>query len=218
MDTAGAAGVAERWWRAFTLGDTATLRQHTARRLTLTLSNGQTLDRDQLLREAATYVPGPTTFVRAAVEVAALPLAGAVVGTSTVTEGSAGGSNRYRYRAVLERPDSVWLVVAAHSTRELTLTPRVPAPIAGPLADHAGRYRAQRGELRLVVRDSALGLIDPSGAEVRLEPIGPALFELPALYDGIAVVRFAFARDATGRVTSLTRLIYGSVISWPRIP
>ena len=34
----------------------------------------------------------------------------------------------------------------------------------------------------------------------------------------IAVVRFAFARDATGRVTSLSRLIYGSVVSWPRVP
>lgn len=219
MDTAGAAEVAERWWRAFTLGDTATLRQHTARSLALTLSNGQTLDRDRLLREAATHVPKATTFVGPAVDVAALPLRGAVVVTSSVREGSQGGSNLFRYLSVLERPDSVWLVVAAHSTRALSLTPRVTAPIAGLLADYAGRYRGQGGgELRVVVRDSALGLIDPAGGEVRLEPIGPALFELPTLYDGIAVVRFAFARDATGQVTSLSRLIYGSVVSWPRVP
>jgi hypothetical protein len=218
-DTAGAATVAERWWRAITLGDTAALRQHTSPRLTLTLSNGQTLGRDALLRDAATHVPKGTTFVRPAADVAAHPVAGAIVVTSSVTEGSGGGSNTFRYLAVLERSDSVWLVVAAHSTRALTLTPRVAAPVAGPLAAYAGRYRGQGGgELRVVVRDSALGLIDPSGAEARLEPIGPALFELPTLYDGIAVVRFAFARDTTGHVTSLSRLIFGSVISWPRVP
>lgn len=219
MDTVGAAGVAERWWRAFTLGDTATLRQHTSRRLTLTLSNGQTLDRDRLLREAATHVPKASTFVRPAVNVTVLSVMGAVIVTSTVTEGSQGGSNMFHYLSVLERPDSVWLVTAAHSTRSLALTPRVSAPTAGPLADYVGRYRGQGGgELRVVLRDSALALIDPSGGEVRLEPIGPALFELPTLYDGIAVVRFAFARDATGRVTSLSRLIHGSVVSWPRLP
>jgi hypothetical protein len=63
-----------------------------------------------------------------------------------------------------------------------------------------------------------LALIDPSGAESRLEPIGPALFELPTLYDGIAIVRFAFVRDSAGGVSSLNRLIYGSVVSWARSP
>jgi hypothetical protein len=217
--TADAAAVAERWWRAITLGDTATLRQHTSPRLTLTLSNGQTLGRDALLRDAATHVPRATTFVRPAADVAARPVAGAIVVTSSVTEGSQGGSNTFRYLTVLERSGAIWLVVAAHSTRALTPTPRVAASVSGPLAAYAGRYRGQGGrELRVVVRDSALGLIDPSGAEVRLEPIGPALFELPTLYDGIAVVRFAFARDTTGNVTSLTRLIYESAISWPRVP
>jgi hypothetical protein len=219
IDTTGAAAVAERWWRAFTLGDTATLRHHTARNVSLTLSNGQTLDRDRMLREAATHVPKATTFVDPAGDVSVLPLTGAVAVNSSVREGSQGGSNTFRYLTVLERPDSVWLVVAAHSSRALTLTPRVAATTAGVLADYAGRYRGQGGgELRIVVRDSALGLIDPSGGEARLEPIGPALFELPRLYDGIAVVRFVFARDATGQVTSLSRLLYGSVISWPRLP
>ena len=218
-DTLGASIVAERWWRAFTLGDTAYLRQHTSRRLTLTLSNGQMLDRDRLLREAATHVPKPSTFVRPAADVVALPVGSAIVVTSSVTEGSQGGSNAFRYLAVLERTDSVWLVVAAHSTRAIALTPRVASSAAGELADYSGRYRGQNGgELRVVVRDSTLGFIDPSGAELRLEPIGPALFEMPTLYDGLAVVRFAFARDATGRVTSMSRLIYGSVISWPRLP
>src|SRR5690349_9545117 len=75
-DTAGAAAVAERWWRAFTLGDTATLRRHTSDRLTLTLSNGQALGRDALLREAATHVPKASTFVRPAEDVEVRPLAG----------------------------------------------------------------------------------------------------------------------------------------------
>ena len=72
--------------------------------------------------------------------------------------------------------------------------------------------------LRIVARDSTLALVDPTGAESVLEPIGPALFELPALYDGIGLLRYVFTRDASGRVTALSRLIYGSVITWPRVP
>ena len=45
---------------------------------------------------------------------------------------------------------------------------------------------------------------------------GP-LFESPALYDGIAHLRFLFTRDASGKVASLTRMIYQSVITWPRV-
>jgi hypothetical protein len=218
-DTSGAAAVAERWWRAFTLGDTAYLRQHTSRRLTLTLSNGQTFDVDQALRNAATHVPKPSTFVQPATDVAVMPVGDVVVVTSSVREGSQGGSNVYRYLTVLERSDSSWRVAAGHSTRVLASTPRVAASVAGPLGDYVGRYRGQGGGvLQIVARDSTLGMIDPSGGEARLEPIGPALFELPSLYDGIAVVRFSFARDATGRVTSLSRMIYGSVITWPRLP
>lgn len=170
-------------------------------------------------RAAKTNVPGPTAFVRPAVDVAVLTVGGAVMVTSSIVEGTRNGSNAYRYLVLLERPDSVWMVVVAQSTRVLKLTPRVPAAVAGPLTDYVGQYRLPGGgELRAVVRDSALGLIDPSGAEARLEPIGPSLFELPSLYDRIAVVRFVFTRDATGRVTSPSRLIYSSVTTWPRIP
>ena len=35
---------------------------------------------------------------------------------------------------------------------------------------------------------------------------------------GVAIVRFVFVRDSAGRVSSLNRLIYGSVMSWARIP
>jgi len=219
LDTAGASAVAESWWRAFTLGDTAYLARHTAPALALTLSSGRSLDRATMLREAAAHVPKPSTFVQPATDVELLPVAGAVVVTSRVVEGSQGGANEFRYLAVLERADGEWRVAAAHSTRRLALTPRVPAGVAGTLGDFAGAYRTPRGGLlRVVVRDSALVMIDPSGAESRLEPIGPALFELPALYDGIAVVRFAFTRYAGGRMATMSRMIHGSVATWPREP
>ena len=131
-----AAAVAEGWWRALTLGDTAFMARHTSERLTLTLSNGQQLDRSVLFADVATHVPKPSTFVRPATDVAVLPAAGSVVVTSRIEEGSQGGSNHYRYLAVLERVGSVWQVVAAHSTREIGLTTRVSAEVSsGALAD-----------------------------------------------------------------------------------
>ena len=195
------------------------MARHTSERLTLTLSNGQQLGRSVLFADVATHVPKPSTFVRPATDVAVLPAAGSVVVTSRIEEGSQGGSNHYRYLAVLERVGSVWQVVAAHSTREIGLTPRVSAEVAGPLADYVGSYRGGRGGIvRVVARDSVLALLNPDGSEARIEPIGPALFEMPTLYDGIAVVRFAFTRDGTGRVSALSRLIYGSVVTWARTP
>jgi hypothetical protein len=217
-DTAGAAAVAEGWWRALTLGDTAYIARHSSDRLTLTLSNGHEFGRRTLIDEVAGHVPKPSTFVRGATDVAVRSATGVVVVTSRMQEGSQGGANTYRYLTVLERGPSTWQVLAAQSTREVALSPRVPAGTAGPLADFVGSYRGQRGgALRVVARDSVLVLVDPAGAESRLEPVGPALFESPTLYDGIAVVRFVFTRDATGRVSALSRLIYGSVVSWPRI-
>jgi hypothetical protein len=60
--------------------------------------------------------------------------------------------------------------------------------------------------LRVVARDSVLALIEPGGPELRIEPIGPGLFELPLLYDGIATraVRVR-TRHLRGTVSSLTR-------------
>jgi len=218
VDTAGAATAAERWWHALTFGDTAHLARHSDARLTVTFSNGQRFDRASLLRRAAGHHPKPTAFLRRT-GAAVIPTGGTVAVTLDVLEGTDTGANAYHYLSVLEKHDADWRVVAAQSTRELGLTPRVSAQVAGPLSDYIGRYRGGRGGvLRIVARDSVLALIDPGGTEVRIEPIGPGLFELPLLYDGIALVRFAFARDSTGRVSSLTRMIYGSVDIWPRVP
>ena len=69
--------------------------------------------------------------------------------------------------------------------------------------------------LSVVVRDTLLILIDPSGAESPLEAIGPGLFEPPALHT-VGNVRLVFGRDATGHVTSLSR-ITNKVTTMPRI-
>lgn len=71
--------------------------------------------------------------------------------------------------------------------------------------------------LVIAIQDSALALTDPNGAVLRLEPIGPGLFEEPRLSASNGLVRFAFTRDATGRVTSLNRLIPSGVNTFPRV-
>jgi len=218
-DTAGAATIAEGWWRALTLGDTTYLSRHTSSRLTLTLSNGQQFDRSAMLREAGTHGPKSSTFVRPATEVAVIPTTGSVVVTSRMEEGSQGGSNYYRYLTVLQQEGSAWRVFAAHSTREVKLTARASVQAVGPFTDYIGDYRGPRGgTVRVVVQDSVLALISPDSTRARLEPIGVSMFELPTLYDGIAVVRFVFTRDSAGRVSGLNRLIYGSVVPWTRMP
>jgi len=218
-DTSGASTFAEAWWHAYTVGDTAHLQRSTAPTLTLTLSSGRTFDRASMLRDAATHKPAPSMVIEAKGSSIVHAGEGTVVVRSLVLEGARGNSNVFHFLTVLERAGAGWRVAVGQSTRELTLTPRVPASTAGPLADYTGNYRGQRGGvLRIVARDSALALVDPTGAESVLEPIGPALFELPALYDGIGLLRYVFTRDASGRVTALSRLIYGSVVTWPRVP
>jgi hypothetical protein len=209
---------AEGWWHAIMYGDTAHLARRTDARLVLTFSSGKRFDRASLLGTAVNHHPKPSAFLRRT-GADVIPTGGSVVVSLQVVEGTDNGANAYHYLTVLEKHETEWRVVAAQSTRELAITPRVSAQMAGPFADYIGSYRGGRGGvLRIIARDSVLALIDPSGAEVRIEPIGPGLFELPMLYDGIALVRFAFARDTSGRVTSLSRMIYGSVNTWPRVP
>jgi hypothetical protein len=71
--------------------------------------------------------------------------------------------------------------------------------------------------LRIVAQDSALALIEPSGAELRIEPIGPGLFEFTELSPSNGIVRFAFTRDAAGAVVAFSRLVPGAVNTFPRI-
>jgi hypothetical protein len=63
-----------------------------------------------------------------------------------------------------------------------------------------------------------LALIEPSGRELRMEPIGPSLFEFDYLSSAGMIIRIAFARDASGRVTSASRLIPGAINTFARVP
>jgi len=51
-----------------------------------------------------------------------------------------------------------------------------------------------------------------------MEPIGPSLFEFDYLAPAGVIIRMAFARDPSGRVTSVNRLIPGIVNTFVRVP
>lgn len=205
------------WWEAFTQGDTAYLQAHTAADFSLTLSSGRTYDREATLAQAATHAGG--VQMEWADEAVRLTAPDVVIVTARMAERAGGGVHTFRYLTVLHRTAAGWRVAAAQSTREAAFAPRVGADVSGPLAAYAGEYRTPRGTvLRVAVRDSALMLIEPSRAELRMEPIGPGLFEFGALSPANGIVRFAFTRDASGRVAFMTRMIPGQVNTFPRDP
>ena len=218
-DTNGMRGFADQWWHALAVADTSYLRAYTSPELSLTLSTGRRYDRDAMLAEAATHRDGHLLSFATTDEAIAHAVPGAVVVTSRVTERGPGGSITYRFLTVIEDVGSTRRVAVAQSTRELVLTERAPAAVVGNLADYAGRYvgRLTR-QIEVVVRDSGLVLVEPYGGEVRMTPIGPALFESTTITPGLGVVRFSFARDARGRVTSFNRIAGGVVNVWPRVP
>lgn len=218
-DTAGALAAQRDWWRAFVVADTAHLRARTAPAFSLTLSGGRTFDRSAMLAQAATHTLGARLEIGWAEEAVRPVAPGVALVTSRATEADGPTVAAFRYLTVLRRDGAGWRVAAAQSTRELAPTPRVPTAAAGAPADFAGSYRTPRGGvLRVVARDSALVLVEPSGQEVRMEPIGPGLFELDYVSLGSGIVRFAFPRDAGGRVTALVRLVTGAATLFPRIP
>ena len=218
-DTAGAVTAQRAWWRAFVLADTAYLRANSTPTLILTLSSGKTFGRDAALAEAASHTTGGAVSVRWEDETVRSPGQSVVVVTSRVTETVGPTSSTYRYLTVLERGPTGWRVAAAQSTRELAFAPRAYAAAASELADFAGAYRTPRGlMLHVAVQDSALALTEPSGKELRLEPIGPGLFEFTALSPANGVVRLLFTRDAAGRVTGLSQLVPSGVTTFPRSP
>lgn len=217
-DTAGAAEAQRGWWRAFAVADTAYLQAHTAPAFSLTTSSGATFDRAAMLAQAATHVNGSRMTFTWAEEAARLAAPSVAVASARSTESDgAAATSTFRYLTVMERAADGWRVSAAQSTRQAAFTPRVPAAQAGELRDYAGGYRTPRGTtLRVEVRDSALALIEPSGKELPMVPIGPALFELSGMSPLNGIVRLVFTRDARGRVTAMTRLVNGAVNIFPR--
>ena len=189
-DSAGILAAQRDWWRAFTVADTAYLQAHTAPEFSLTLSSGQTYDRAGMLAEAATHVNGASLDVRWADEAVPVATSSAIVATGRVTETAGGTPQVYRFLTALERSGSGWRVAAAQSTREVAFTPSVAPAVSGPLADYAGGYRTPRGgTLQVVVRDTMLALIEPSGQELPMAPIGPGLFEFRNLSLSNGIVR-----------------------------
>lgn len=218
-DSATAVAAHRAWWTAFSLGDTAHLRTRTGSGLVLTLSSGRTYDRAATIAQAATHGGDARIRLDWAELRATMVSPSVAIVTSRMTESIDGAGGTYRYMTVLERDGSGWRVAGAQSTRELSPTPRVAVAVSGPLADYAGQYRTPRGRtLRVEVRDSALALIEPSGLEIRLEPVGPALFEMNVISMGNGIVRMQFPRDGSGRVTAMSRVRLAGVEVFPRVP
>lgn len=214
---AAARAAAQAWWVAFVRGDTAYVRERSAPGLLLTLSNGRTYD------HAAMTVLGRVQLGRTIrmqwLDSAVLHAGGThMVTTHRVTETGQGAPQTYRYLTVLEARRGSWRVVAAQSTREMAAAPRVGPGVSGALTDYAGSYRGARGGLlRIVSSENSLTMIEPGGASQSLVPIGPGLFELDFTAAGGGVVQFVFARGATGRVASLSRVGIGVVTTWSRV-
>jgi hypothetical protein len=219
-DTTGVLEAQRAWWRAYAIADTAYLQAHTAPAFSLTVSSGATFDRAGMLAQAAMHVNGSRLTMAWSDEAARLAAPSVAVATTRSTESDGGlATSTFRYLTVMERAGGGWRVSAAQSTREAAFTPTLAAAQAGDLGSYVGGYRTPRGAtLRVEARDSALALIEPSGNEIRMEPIGPALFEFRGVSPLNGIVRMAFTRDANGRVTGMTRLVNGAVNTFPRIP
>ena len=217
-DVAGALEVQRGWWRALATRDTAYLAAHTARTLWLTLSSGRTLDRSATLAwSAGLAASAPPTFGWSD-ETVRLVAPGIAVAATRATESVALLSGAYRYTTVLERDGAGWRVTHAHSTREAEFAPRLTTAEAGGMADYVGEYRGPRGGIvRVVARDSVLALVEPSGRELRMEPVGPSLFEFDYVSPAGVIIRIAFARDASGQVTSASRLVPGGINTFVRV-
>ncbi len=207
--------LAHAWWRAFTLGDTAYLERNTGADLVLVLSTGKSYNRTDMLHAAAAHgaqaIPvGPALDAK----VLLVSPSGVVVANS-IRE----GNSTYRYLTVLQRAGAGWGVVGAQSTRVPLIAVRVPSSVSGALRDYAGNYRGgQGGTVRIAPADSGLTLIQPNGEQLRLEPIGPGLFEAVISTTSNLTMQFLFARDDRGQVASLSRIYNGIVLTWGRIP
>lgn len=185
----------------------------------MVLSNGRTLTGDAVVTESAGNTASSGFTMSWADETAHFPTPSVAVVTSRVTETAGAATGVFRFVTVLTRASGGWRVTTAQSTRELVPTARSYGVGTAAFAEYAGAYSTPRGlAMRVAVRDSALGLIEPSGKELRMEPVGPGLFELAALSPLNGIVRLLFTRDATGRVTALSQILSGSVITFPRIP
>lgn len=205
------------WWRAFTVGDTARLAVLTAADLSLTLSTGESFDRNGAIAQAS--VRGDSTQVQLEwSEESARVFGTTAVITSRVAERVGRNESFYRYITVLRALNGGWQTVAAQSARSLVPAPAVAIDPA-LLAEYAGRYRVPSGAvIQVVARDSMLAITSPGGREDLLAPLGTSVFEIRSSRARFDLLRFVFERDATGRITRMTRLSPTGVMSFTRVP
>jgi hypothetical protein len=195
--------------------DAAYLRGHSSPALVATLSSGKTSDLESLLQAAGTGRRAPKIECRSE-SVLHLDAASAVV-VSECSESSGQYSTSYRFLSFLAHAPSGWRVAAAQSTARAAFAPRLKDP--GSLTDLDGGYRTPRGLVLTVTSHTGfLTLREPSGLELRLEPIGPDLFEADYIAPGGWITRYSLARDPNGRVASLSVLSPGAVTTFPKNP
>ncbi len=207
---------AKAWWHATTFGDTAYLKDHSTGALTVIFNNGRSFTRSQIMAQVATHSPSANIRVEWSESMVQLPAPQTAIVTGRVVETVGRMPHHYLFLTVLVKEDAAWMVAAAQSTRVLELTPPIGLPDRDILEAYAGSYRTPAGGLlKLVLRDSALVLVEPSGTETELAPIGPDLFEVPRILSA-GHVRFAFSRDRAGGISNMTRIAHRITVM-PRV-
>lgn len=206
------------WWQAFTTGDQATLAAHTAGNANFVFSSGTQLGKSSVLEQAGANRSSTGFTMDWSDETVRLAHPGLAIVSGTSTERAGTSTQKFRLTTVLDGVGgSDWKVLFVQSTRAAQFAPAVPPTVSGPLGDYTGNYATPRGRfLRMEVREGALWMIEPAGKAIKLNPIGPGLFEAEGLSPLNGVLRFLFARDQAGRVASFSRLVEGHVDTFPR--
>jgi hypothetical protein len=207
---------AKAWWHATTFGDTAYVNKHSTAGLTVTFNSGRSFTRSEIIAEVARYNPAARiTSEWSDIAVQTLTPETAIV-TNRIVETVGALKHVYKFITVLVSNDLQWKVAAVQSTRELQLASAVTEAEAGKLTDYAGSYRTSAGTiLKILVKDNALVLVEPSGAETKLQAIASGLFEIPKILSA-GNVRFAFPRVAAGTVTAMIRIAH-TIVTMPRV-
>lgn len=214
LDAASQAAISrtQEWWTAFAMNDAAYLRAHTASEMTLTLANGGTFDRAGLLTLSATFTAGATMKMEWPTQSVRFATPDLTIVHGRLDERVGPNGSIYRVLTVLERRNGQWWVTTAQTTRELIAAPRIQLADAGAIDDLVGNYLTpMHHRLQVMHGDNGLVILTPEGQTHPMEPIGPSLFELDDVLLGQGLVRFAFARDAQGKVTAMTRLTAGGL-------
>jgi hypothetical protein len=215
-NTGSPLAAAKAWWHAVTFGDTNYIKNNSTEKLTVTFNNGQSFTHQEIIVRVGTHNPLAKIAIEWSDITEQKPHPNTTIVTNRIEEKVGPMTHVYKFITVLVKAGSGWSVAAAQSTRELALALRISIMEAGNPEDYAGAYRTPAGmTLELVMKDTSLMMVEPSGAETKLEAIGHDLFELSTM-PFAGNVRFAFVRDAQGKVKSLTRIAH-VITAMPRI-